>query len=346
MARIDTTQNWISKTLEGTYNTPVTGGTNYEFIPTIAPYWTLPKLEKISDAARVGLNAPTHLCSTYWSHFEMPLEDDVETGVPARLFRRALGGTVTDTVVEAAIAWDHTFPILQPQVGSILPFFSVASKMDVADFLLAGCMVDQFSVSQSGEERAKYNATIVGSGKFTTPHGLTSLPVLSPTPCMDSFRTVVSYVDGGTIDLSALGQIINWSVAHNNNIRRNKRRVGDPIQTQATGAGAHIRTQPRGKYTTEISMLLDFIDTSNWLRSVENKSLTDLKFKIVGPLISGSATNRHEFEIIVPRFAFEMIETGDDELDAATPITVTAFEDPVTRGTITGRVRNGVATLL
>lgn len=342
--RTEYAQHWISKTLEGSYNTAPSGGANYERVPSTEAFFYFPVLESVNDGNRLGQAAPTHLCKTYWRHCEMPIRDDVETGFPARMFARALGGAVTDTVVTVGQVWDHTFAILQPQVGDILPSFGWAQKHDDADFLFAGMMVDRWRIFQQNADRVQYEADLVGSGKFTTPHGLTSLPALVAPPCMDGFRTSIQYADGGTIDLSTAGKVLAWSVEHNNNIRRNKRRMGDPIQAVSTGAGAHVRKQPRGKYATGIQFTMDFEDLTEWTKSVENKELTNLKFKVVGPIIE--TTNRHEFEVIVPKFSFDIVEPADDDGDSAQTVNVVALEDPVSLGTITGRVRNATATLV
>jgi hypothetical protein len=341
--RIDDAKHWISKTVESTYNTAEATGTNYTQVATLNPFFVLPQLEKLSDAGRSGHTAPTHLCNHYWSPGQYGFADDAETDLPARLFRRALGGSVTDTLVETGV-YDHTFAILPPQTGSILPSFGMASLLDVASFLLHGCMVERFKISQKTDQRAQYESDIVNSGKFTRPHGLTSLPELAATVCMDAFRTSVTYQDSGTVDFGALGTMIEWMVEHKNNIKTNKRRIGDTIQTESSGSGAHVRRMPRGKYETAISMLIDFVDLAYWTKAVNNVILTDLKFKMVGPTIG--AVSRHEFEIIVPRFSFQVPQPGEDDGDAATPITVVAIEDTVSLGTITGRIRNGNATLL
>jgi hypothetical protein len=344
--RTDTAQHWISKTLESSFNTPEATGSNYAFLPTTDAFYQLPQIEKVNDAGRIGRNAASHTCSTYWSNPQYSIKDDIETGVPARLFARALGGSVTDSLVETGV-YDHTFAILDPLVGSVLPSFSMASLLGAASFLFAGMMVERVKFSQKGSDRAVYEADVIGSGKFTNPHGLASLPALATTPCMDGFRTSATYVDdtAATIDLSSLGTLIEWMVEHKNNIRGTKRRVGDTIQTvSSTGTAAHVKAMPRGKYETQISMLLDFVDLTNWTKSVQGKTFTNLKFKAVGPAIG--ATSRHEFEIIVPSFTFETVAPGDDEGDAAIQVNVLPYQDGVTNGTITGRIRNATATLI
>lgn len=347
MSRIDTAQNWISKTVESTYNTAESTGSNYSQVPTRNPFFVLPKLEKRSDADRAGQNAPSHLCNHYWSPGQYGFVDDVETDVPARLLRRALGGTVTDSLVASGV-YSHEFAILPPQTGAILPSFGMASLLDAASFLLHGCMVERFKMSQQGDNRAQYEADIVNSGKFTNPHGLTSLPVLSTPACMDSFRTTVTYLDSDnttTVNLGTLGTIIEWMVEHKNNIQTAKRRIGDTIQTVgSSGSGAHVRKMPRGKYQTTISMLIDFADLTYWTKSVQNEVLTNLKFTVIGPIIS--STYRHEFEIIVPKFMFDSVDPGEDNGDAATPINVIPLQDPTTLGTIKARIQNGTATLV
>lgn len=276
----------------------------------------------------------------------MQVQDDVETGVPARLFARALGGSITDTLVATGV-YDHTFAMLNPQIGVNLPSFGAAVELGDASFLFHGCRVDRFKVMQQNNERVTYECDITGSGKFTNPHGLTSLPGLSPVPCMDGFRTEVTYVDDAStqVNLGSLGKLIEWSVELQNSLRQNRRRVGDPIQTAGAGAAAHVRNLPLGQdRQTTIQLKLDYVDLTEWQTYIANKPYTNLKFKVVGPLIDG--TNRHEFEIIVPQFTFEVVTPDDDEGDAAITVNVTAFEDSVTKGTITGRIRNDQATLV
>lgn len=346
MPRLNDSQHWISKTVESTYNTAESTGSNYSFIPTVSPFYMLPVMEKVNDGNRVGRNAPSHVCSTYWSNPQYGLSDDAETDVPGRIFRRALGGAVTDTLVATGV-YDHTFAILNPSSSSILPSFGMVSLLDVASFLFHGCMVDRFKLSQKGSDRAIYEADIVGSGKFTNPHGLSSLPALATTPCMDGFRTVATYVDdtSATINLSTLGTLIEWMVEHKNNIRRDKRRVGDTIQTvSTTGTAAHVKAMPRGKYETTCSMKMDFVDLTNWTKTVQSKTFTNLKFTVTGPLID--ATYRHEFEVIVPSFTFEVMTPDEDAGDMAVTVNILPFQDSVSAGTITGRVRNATATLV
>jgi len=311
------------------------------------PFFILPVLEKRSDAGKSGRNAPTHLCSHYWTPGQYGYADDAETDVPARLFRRALGGSVTDALITTGV-YEHTFAILRPQVGSILPSFGAAGLLDGSSFLLHGCMAERFKLSQSGDSRAQYEADIVNSGKFTEPHGLTSLPELSAPACMDSFRTEISYLDSDgstTVNLHSVGTVIEWSVEHKNNIKTNKRRIGDTIQTATSGGtGAHVKRMPRGKYETAISLKVDFLSLSDWRKSTLNEVMTNLKFTVKGPVISGA--HRHEFEIIVPKFSFEVVTPDEDDGDAATMLNVIALEDPTSLGTITGRIKNATATLV
>lgn len=345
--RTEDAKHWISNALEGTFNTAPSSGAAYSQVPNTNPFFLLPKLEKRSDAGKSGHTAPTHLCNHYWSPAMFPFRDDVETNVPARLFARSLGGTVTDALVATGV-YDHSFAILQPQVGSILPSMGVTSLLDAASFLCHGCMVDRFKVSQKGDERAQYEADLVNSGKFAEPHGLTGLPELVTPACMDSYRTTVTYLDSDgstTINLGTAGTVLEWSVEHKNNIKTNKRRIGDPILTATSGgSGAYVRRMPRGKYETAVQLTVDFLSLSDWRKSTKSEVMTNLKFTVVGPLID--ATYRHEFEIIVPQFSFEVVDPSEDDGDAATVLNVIPLEDPTTLGTITGRVRNATATLV
>lgn len=346
--RVDNTRISISKTIESAFNTADLVDANYEDVPTADPFFVLPKLEKIVAPLRAGRNAPTRVSNNYWANSQVSLKDEVETGVPARLFRRGLGGSVTKTTVAAGI-FDHEFAVLPPSIGDILPSFNIAAILGAADFLLAGLMVDKLKFSQKASERVMYEATLIGSGKFTTPSTI-DLPTQPDPVCMDGYATIVKYVDAGasTVNLSSLGTVIEWMVEHDNKVRGNRRRDGDPTQSSSTGTGAFVRKMPRGKYETKASITLDFDDLTYWTRANENKFLTNLSFLMKGPLIANvSGTDYfHEFEIIIPSFQFDSPDTGDDEGDASTPIGIICLEDAVTKGTIKGRMRSGVNVLL
>lgn len=347
--RLDSTQLAVSKTCESSFNTPETSALNYVDLPTTEAFFILPKVEKVSDAGRVGRNAATHLCNTYWQHAEVAVKDDLNSGVPANLTRRGLGGAATATLVAAGV-FDQTFAILPPQVGSILPSFNLVAILGEADFLLAGMMTDKLKFSQKGANRVQYEANLVGSGKFTNPSAI-AIPSPVDIACFDGFRTVVKYMTVGkaaTVNLSDLGKIVEWSVEHDNKIQRNKRRTGDPIQTVAGSSAAHVRRQPRGKYETKGQIVLDFDDLTDWLRSVKNDVLEDLSFLTKGSKIAnvGGVDYFNEFEIIVPKFSFDSPDTGDDEGDATTPINIIPLEDPITKGTLKVRVRSAAPTLV
>lgn len=344
--RTENTQIAISTACESAFNTPKSSADDFEGLPTTEPFFLLPKVEKINDGNRVGRNAPSHLCNTYWSHSEVSIKDDIDTNVPARLFRRALGGAVTTT--QAAIGvYDHVFNILPPQVGDTLPSFNIVAILGASDFLLAGVMTDSIKFSQKNAERVQYEAGLVGSGKFVNPSTISPFPAMATTPCMDGYKVEVKYTDAdGTtvVNLSTLGKVVEWMVEHKNNIRRDKRRTGDPVQTVSGASAAHTRKQPRGRYETAAQITVDFNDLSDWTKSVKNEQLTNLSFLIPGPAIG--ASHRHEFEIIVPLFSFDTPETGDDDGDATTPINIVCLEDPVTKGTLKARIRNATATLV
>lgn len=344
--RTENTQIAISTLCETAFNTPRTAAIDFEGLPTTEPFFLLPKVEKVNDAGRVGRNAPTHLCNTYWSHSDVSIKDDVDTNVPAKLFRRALGGAVNSVLVTAGV-YDHTFTILPPQVGDVLPSFNILAILGLSDFILAGVMTDTIKFSQKNAERVQYEASLVGSGKFVNPTGISIFPTMAATPCMDGYKVDIKYTDADNttvINLSTLGKVSEWMVEHKNNVRRDKRRAGDPVQTVGTtGTAAYTRKQPRGKYETTAQITVDFADLSDWTKSVKNEQLYNMSFLIPGPQIT--PTHRHEFEIIIPVFTFDTPETADDDGDATTPINIVCLEDPVTKGTLKARIRNTVATL-
>lgn len=347
--RIESTQIAISKTVEGSFNTPEATDANYEWLPTTDPFFILPKVEKLNDGQRTGRNAASHICNSYFSPTQIGVKDDVDTTVPARLFRRALGGSVTSTLVATGV-YDHTFAILPPQTGDVLPSFSGASVLGDASFKLAGLMVDKIKFSQKNSDRVQHESSIVGSGKFINPAGFTTFPSLAAPPCMKGYKTRIQYTDetDTTINLSNLGRIAEWMIEHDNKIRTNRRRTGDPVVTVSGDEAAYVRKMPRGKYETKASMMIDLVDLDDWIKSIKNEILSNFMVTVPGPKITtvASVDYFHEFEIIIPSFSFEMVEPGDDEGDAMQQVSIICLEDPVTKGTLKGRIRNGSATLV
>src|SRR5262249_36979683 len=92
---------------------------------------SLPNIEKFFDGGLIGSGNEYALSSTndYISHPSISISDRINTELAAMLFKRALGGTVTNTVVTAAKTWDHSFV---PEPGSddpALPSMTVAAKL-------------------------------------------------------------------------------------------------------------------------------------------------------------------------------------------------------------------------
>jgi hypothetical protein len=138
----------------------------------------LPQIEFINDAGVPGNGHEfaTTWCETYLSQPAFSFSDDINFGIAGRLALRALGGSVTTAQQGGTTAYKHSCNMLPVASGRQLPSFAMAAELGGASYLMNGMVVERFRISQNRADRPQYSADIVGSGKFTTPHGLTSLP--------------------------------------------------------------------------------------------------------------------------------------------------------------------------
>ena len=337
------TQIAFSKERETAYNQPHTTAAKYMGLLTSDVFFYLPKIEQIVKDDLLGHEFPTHACNDYWQHSEMSFQEDLETKIGGRFLAYALGGTINATAVAgAASVNDLEFAMLPASGGRQLPSFDVASKLDAADFLMAGVCVDKFRVEQKKSARATYKVDCVGSGKFAKPHGITGgIPGAPDVACMDGRDTAVKYTGpGGVVDLSGTFRVMDWFVEVNNNLKKNDRRLGDPTVEKA----GHVRRLLRGEkrqVTTEITLALDGL--VEWDLMKNGDTITDLTYTVKGPII-GATSARNEIEFIIPKAQVSMVESGNEDGTATVKVTFVVLEDPTTKGGIKARVRTNEAT--
>lgn len=338
------TQIAFSKEQETSYNSHHTTAAKYMGLLTSDVFFYLPKVEQIVKDDLLGHEFPTHACNDYWQHSEMSFQEDLEPKVGGRFLAYALGSSINPQAVPGATGVnDLFFNMLPASGGRQLPSFDVISKLDAADFLIAGVCVDKFRVEQKKSARATYKVDCVGSGKFLKPHGVTgTLTTDLNVDCMDGRDTVVKYTGpGGVVTLSGSPyRVMDWFVEVNNNLKKNDRRLGDPTVEKA----GHVRRLLRGEkrqVTCEITLAHDGLTEWNLMR--DRDQITDLTFTVMGPTIPTTSV-RSEVELIIPKAQVSMVESGNEDGTATVKVTFVVLEDPMTKGGIKARVRTNEAT--
>jgi hypothetical protein len=312
----------------------------------------LPDTEKTNDSGRSGRDVASHQCNEYWKQDDRNISDDIDFIVLPRLLRRGMGGTPTRTTVATGV-YDFEWGIMPGSVSNILPAFGLYSLLGDADFLFWGNTVDKIKLSQTKSARVQAQTTMVGTGGFTKDAvGMSPLPAQVSPACSEGRKVVAKYTDETSteVNLSSLGGLVSWEFDHDNLLQRNKRASGDPGLAVSGVEAGYVRRIPRGNQNETYKSMLSFVpmfeDLSDWIRSVALKEMTDFSIMIPGPKIAtvSSVDYFNELEIIIPKFGFENIQAGNDDGEGTTPVAVMPFEDPVTKGSFTVRLRTTEAS--
>ena len=340
---------YFSKTREASYNAGVASGANYSKIRTTQPQFLLPQIEFVNDANRPGNGHEfaTEWCASYITQPAFSVTDDINFGIAGRLALRALGGTVTSAQQGSTTAYKHSCNMLPIASGRQLPSFSAASELGGASFKMDGMVVDSYRVSQTRADRPQYSVNVIGSGKHTTPHGLTSLPATMDTvSCLNGNATEVYWTDSsGTTTFSGVSCVLrSWFIDIANNSRTNDRCAGDLTQTMTynstTTYPAYVSKTLRGSrvVTAQIQILLDSTIVP-WERYVTGQELTNITFKAQSSSEAGTGY-KYGVNFIIPKARIQSIESGDSDGDAALTINLLGMYDSISGGAVKCEVIN------
>lgn len=316
-------KQYVSTLPETTYNTAVSGGANYVGVFGEQLAYILPQAEQVTNEGQQGRghDLATALCQYNWLQPGFAISDKIQAfdGFMGRLALRGLGGTPTITQPVALTVYKHTVNPLPYSSGHQLPGSTFIHELGADSFQLSGCVVERFKMMQSGVETPKFEVELVGTGKFTNPHGVTSLPTADPTyDCVDGNLSQFVWTDATptTVDWSTLSRVLSWSFEYKNNHRLSDRRQGDPLTGPTGGQLRHVRQILRGRMTVQasVSIAMASADIAEWVAMAKNTLFTDVTFRASGSVLSGST--RGAIEAVMPKAKIkgDMTVTDQDGL--------------------------------
>jgi hypothetical protein len=254
----------------------------------------------------------------------------------------------------AAAAFKYSAPMLPGSSGLELPYFTVLDDIpgSGADFLHAGCVVDQMTMSQEGNNPIQMAFQIIGTGKHRSPHAVTSLPSLTSFACLKA-NAVLEYTDATPtlVDLTTGCRVRSWSISlANNHAPQDSRCIGDLTQdvndyTASGGASdaAYLSKIEHGDRTVTASITLELDSTlAEQVQMAENETLTNVTFGAVGAELDGAGPTYETLKLIIPSATFSSVVQVDSNGKAAVTLTF----QPITGGTsiLTAEVVNGQST--
>lgn len=339
---------YVSKRPEGTFNENDTSGSDFLKSSSDNPVVVLPQAEMVTNAGKPGNGHEfaTYHCVTYTTHPGVTITDDVNFELAGRLLLRSLGGTVTATQQGATAAYKHTCNMLPVASGRQLPSMNVISELGGITFRMPGHVVQSYTLSQTRADRPRFSCELVGSGKFTTPHGVSSLPATATiTNCLDGNSSQVQWTDvAGTEDFTSSScRLRSWSVSVNNNIKLNDRCPGDSENSvtldAVTETPAYVRQMLRGSRTVSAQIVITLDSTiTEWSQHMVGEVVTDVIFRARGPVIASSY--RYTLGYTMPKAVIRAITPGEDDGDAILTIDLEPQYDSTSGGALTGECTN------
>jgi hypothetical protein len=207
---------WIS-TREGAFNTPVLVGSSYDRVSWQNAAVYLPEPEFSNDAGRAG-NASefqTGQCLKRFLPITIGAADRANFRVWGKIAMRAAGGVpLTPVVVVPGMAFRHAANMLPKAAGLQLPSFNSVVESGGASFLLPGCVVNDFSMSQSGDEDFQVSASFLCSGKHRTPHLIGTLQVETITAAGTVTLTGNAKVTVTAANMSGSPRVVTFAVTN------------------------------------------------------------------------------------------------------------------------------------
>ena len=338
---------YLSKQPESSLNTGYTAGADFLKALSAQPFFILPQVEFVTDAGKPGNGHefPTRQCPTYVGHPAATFTDEVNVSYAGRLLLRSLGGSVTTAQQGGSAAWKHSCVMLDALSSRQLPSTTMISLLGGASFRLDGMVVDRYRLSQNRADIPQYSVDLVGSGDFTRPHGVTSLPATADIlTCLDGNQTVISWTDTvGAQTLTSGCQVRSSFIEVSNSTKLNDRCPGDPVVTITDGAltttPAYVQKMRHGTRTATAQIVITLDSTiPDWLTYATNDVLTDVTFQYRGAIIA--STFRYMLSYIMPKARITSIETGENDGDAVQTLNLTGFWDGATSTALKGEVQN------
>jgi hypothetical protein len=288
--------------------------------------------------------------------FEM--SDIMQVGVLLPLLRRFMGAPGSaPTVVEAAVAWKHTFYEADPEVEGIqLPSSSFVYQNNEYDYLHTGGCGSTFQLSQTGTADPTFSMGIATGGQAKRISeaypAFGSLAVPAVDPYMYGTSSEIQYTDDTptTVSLTTpTHKLRNETFSVNNALVTDDTRQGMPqVDANEPRRGWYRDFLHFGdrEVTTEFTMGMD---GDYALKDAEELNLiyTNFTWTMKGDIIPTTATNnRYEAKLIIPKFYLRLPRSGEENVKRTKAFTVFPVIHAGHYGVYRFECVNGVSTTI
>lgn len=348
----------LSSAPETVYNTPYVLASDFQRFQMTGQSFPVPTREEFDDLGKIGNGTefPTYQRSGYVLPATMEVADEANSSIAGILLRRCLGGASAvpsgGEILEAGVAFKHTFGMLNTTSGRQLPSSDVVYSLGGLDLLWSGCVVDSFTLAQTNAGTPTFTAGLISSGLYqdisTISPAFGSLPAIDVPDYHLGAETTVEFTDsGGTVSTVTAQRLRSFTLTINNNHITDDRRPGDPrIDVADMSKGWYVNRMLHGDRTVtgEFTVMLD--DTlREYLDAQTDDIITGFIITTRGYYIGASTTNQFSLTITVPKAYFRAPRVSDEGGNAVVTLSLFPVQG-ATYGLVTADVVNGDATAL
>lgn len=315
-----------------------------KFLSAVTPA-EIPNARRVSDEIMVGDGSRfTRRLKNYY----YDSRDGAESGLlnddgAATFFLDNLGGAITKTARPTGGAFDYT--VWQNVATSLPKMRNYLRWLGSEKFIHGDAAINQFDWEQSGSAQPTFNATRRNTGHFDDLTGgsfdVEDLHEALPMRYFDGKLTTLIFTEGAnTYNLANEGRLLSLGGSINQNITVKQLPGDPPIDSANPCRGGYARDIKIGTQTATMRFKA-YLGTAltEFKAMFENKELTSVTALFKSCETIGSASDKAEFEIKLPRADFLSIQGDSEDEFSAVSVEIQGMQDTVSKGLVTGRVR-------
>lgn len=310
----------------------------------------IPQLQTVPDQmVGDGTERSQVLRKGWWLPRNITIGGKANTESAAILGVRALGGSITNTVVTAATSWDHFANTQTKAQGRTPKLSTLLFLLGGYDFLYPTMGVNRYELNFDGQNDVNYVCELINTGYWRRAGDIVPAivpPVTTPHHLLHPAATRVTFSDGVMHDYASDGRLLSGMCSLANNIVV-RQLPGDPfINPVDFKSGAYARDIHRGP-REPLARLKVAMDSAlaEFTMQQSGADITSLTYVFKGEDNIGASADRYELEWKFPLAELESIAEDPDGDDAAITMNFYPKTDAVTGGYVIQRSRDGVAAI-
>lgn len=327
-------------------NTQIITGTgeNFQKFLSEANPPQLPANESVDDSNMVGdgfSRTERQLFNYRWLERNFPFQHTLNDHISSILAINWAGGALVETPYASPNEEAKEVTVVQNVANTTPKLIQIYRHLGAEKFLQLTHAVNNFTISQEGEDRPTASFETLGTGKFLYDTAidteLDDAEMLDP-PDYNYFhgqatKIVATDDQANSYAFHTEGTLLSLSVEGSNNVSVARRPTGTFLTSGNRNSGSIAGKIRNGRTTGSIRLKIDLGSTLREFKAmVANAILSGLKITFVGFDVIAGTVHDYEWEVEAPKAQFETIEGDSDSDYGALSLVIRPVRDPVTLG--------------